>query len=656
MYRLRKAAYVLSVIAAVIFAAGICSANYQFDDVLKNGVENPQWVIVNEAGDTFGGNHTEAIRVSADVMTSGTAVIDVLSGTSAGTVSDRGLQTFFMVLANGLATFDMSMRSKLINLDEIAPYPGVNTIVEERRTPYLSSLSADQSNTSSSEWKNYHYELARQTDTNKYDTTVQSFIFRQAGSSTPSQGITRPMVISNVYPGTAQDNPLIVRMKLRDNGVANGNIIAYDRATWDMTKSKTVENSQWVFVPVNDLNTDNAKIECFLTTEIANNTATRYAVRPPNSTGGTVEPDAWKFDIFRPVGMANFPHTITLAPESNIAPGLITVYNRRYDINEQNKTPIHVFPVPLGYGDYGLSLTHNIIFGKRLGETYGYLASEGRFNLFEVTAFQPRPASTNFYDTVASVTNSAGKVTPPSTAIFSAGSVKHNVIADDVLQYFTVDQSIPFSVRETGSEGIFPLHITFNIPVTMVNDDEWWNEMIKVWRDTGRIEDIFANKFDLFLMAGENNVWNLTQELRDKGHYNDLVKVFFDDDRGNQTRDNFRGLLTVSFIVMLMDGTRDGERPELSIVTDSSVAQRNDYIVIRDGELDNRWNMTFFIAPSGWQDNPSHSTDRNTGGNSGDAPSGVASGGSGGGGCSYGVFVPAMLAAFVLFISKERRI
>ena len=179
--------------------------------------------------------------------------------------------------------------------------------------------------------------------------------------------------------------------------------------------------------------------------------------------------------------------------------------------------------------------------------------------------------------------------------------------------------------------------------------------MLEVWRNTGRIEDMFANKYDLYLRAGDNNVWNLTQELNSKGYYNELVKVFLDEDRGRLTQDNYSGLLTISFIVMLMDGTRDGVRPELSIVPDNSVAQQNNYIVIRDGTLDNKWNMTFFIAPSGWQDNYANSNtntnpDINIDDETGEQGIGGSSGG--GGGCSS---IACILALSLIAMIRTRR-
>lgn len=650
MYRLRNAALLLGVIAVVALSAGVSRAMYQFDDVLAGSGVSSQWVIINDTNDTFGATHSEPIMISTDLLTAGTARVDVVNG-EPDTVADRNMQTFFYVLTEGEGNFDVSMRSQTLDSDVSTPLPGMDTIVTENLTPYVNTIEPDQTS-DVSYWKDYHFHIERQNDRSKYDTVVQSFKVQQNPSGLPSQSITRPMVISNVYSGSAADGqaPLIVRMTLRDSSLSDGNIIAYDRASWTMNQSKALGNDRWVFIPVDDLNTDNTRIEYYLTTEIANNTAYRYAARYYDSTGGTEPPARWKFDIFRQQGTTNLPREFSLAAESNIAPGLVTVYNRRYNINEQNKTPLHLFPIDSAQGgDYGLSLNHKILFGRRLGETYKYAASEGRFNLFEVTAFEPRLASTTFKQTVSEVTNGPGTVAFPTTTIFSGSSIKRNVIADDVVQgcYFTVDQSIPSGVRGEGSEGIFPLHITFNIPVTLINDNAWWNNMLEIWRNTGRIEDMFANKYDLYLRAGEDNVWNLTQELKKLGYYNELVKVFLDEERGRLTQDNYSGLLTVSFIVMLMDGTRDGVRPELSVIPDNSNIQQNNYIVVRDGTLDNRWNMTFFVAPAGWQDNPiSVNTDTESG------TQGIGGSGSGGGTCSLGF---AGLLTMALFVFRGRR-
>ncbi|MBR0034900.1 MAG: hypothetical protein IJP54_04425, partial [Synergistaceae bacterium] len=97
--------------------------------------------------------------------------------------------------------------------------------------------------------------------------------------------------------------------------------------------------------------------------------------------------------------------------------------------------------------------------------------------------------------------------------------------------------------------------------------------------------------------------------------------------------------------VMLMDGTIDGTRPALRIVPDVSNDGTSDYnaeyIVIRDGKTDNKWNMTFFLAPRDYVVNPDVPIDI-------DIPVIANTGGSGGGGCEMGIGISALAVIFML--------
>ncbi len=655
MKHLRLAAGVFIMIAVFFLSALPSIADYQFDDIEGPSGISSQWVIINDEFDTFGATHTEAIRISGDLLTANTATVNVINGSpDVSSVSNRNLHTFFIVLAEGEGDFDMNMRSQTLDFDVSSPVLGLNTIVNVNASPYIGTMQPDQSGNTTSGWKNFHFHLARNNDTkNTYDTAIQSFYFQQNPSGSPSNGIPRAMVISNVHSGTAADavSPLIVRTTLRDSSNLEGNIIAYDRTSWTMNDNKTAGNSQWVFIPVNNLNTDNSRIEYYLTTEVANNSAYRYAVTYPDGTGARIPPHAWKFDIFRPQGTTDIPRTILLNTESNIAPGLVTVYHRKYNVNEQNKTPIRVFQVDTpDAGQYSLTLNHRILYGQRYGSTVTYRV-EGKYNLYEITAFRPRLASMEsaFFSRVARITKSSGTVGFPSSLSFSTSSVTRSTPEADVIQYFTLNQN---AITPSGTtEGIMPVHITFNIPVTLVQDNSWWNNMLEEWRGSGRIEDKFAEKSNLYLRSSNGRLLNLTQELEDKGVYNSAVKVFFDEERGTVTSDNYSGLITVSFIAMMMNGTRDGERPELSIVSDDSNLQQNNYIVIRDGVNDSKWNMTFLIAPAGWYDNPNRQVLTP---NSGNYTSNNSSTGSSGGGCGVAAGI-STLFALIPAMRKNRR-
>lgn len=603
----RKAAGVVTMLAVMSVFGGISRADYRFDDLGGPSGKSYQWMILNEAGDTFGDDHSVAVDVSGDVITADEAVLNVINGTSESPVNDRSLHTFFIVIADGHGEFDLNFNSPYMDYDAATPNPRLSTPFNENDTPYYDTVTPTGRPAGyGPTWRRFHFDIDRENRyTGRYDTIGQYLYFQQNPRNLSSQGVLRPMIISNVSTGNAQDEPLVLRMTLRDQR-NNGNIVAYDYDTWDMTQEKTVGGNQWVFVPVESLPVDNVRRDYYLTTEVVNKTSYRYAAHPYDSYGSQEAPDYWKFDIARYQGTTNITSRLLLAPSSQIAPGLVSVFQREYNVNENSKRPLRLHPVDdiMGTGGYDLRLNHRILFGRRLGGYQLPASGNNKYNLIDITAFELRPASNTFYDRVASITNAPGTVRMNTNSTGSAMANRNLDMPSEVVQYFTIDQTIPGPLRNSAAEGILPLHITFNLPVTLM-ERTWWDNMLNTWRNNdGRIEDTFAENFELYLMAGENNIWNLSQELMDKGVYNDQIKVFFDEERGAQTRDNDRGVVTVSFIAMLMNGTRDGERPELSIVSDDSITQTKDYVVIRDGTYDNKWNMTFFIAPAGYFTNP----------------------------------------------------
>lgn len=652
----RTTAGLLCIFAVIFGFASSGRADYKFDDIYGPSGRSYQWMILNRAGDTVGESHRVAIDVSGDVINASDSILNVLSGTSETEISDRELDTIFIVTAEGQAEFTVNYRAQTLNQEyEIAaPYLGMSTPWDEQATTnelYTGteeSLGKPAGNQYDALWRSYNFMIAR-ANTSQYDSVAQYFYFQQNPTYTPSQGIPRPMVIANVGIGAA-DTParsLKLRAILREDSSQNANIVAYDQFTWTMTGPKTAGSRQWVFVPVSDLNVDNSAINYYLTTEVINRCALRYAAY--NGTGNTIMyPSGWKFNLLRLHGSPYIRPSFQLHPDSHIAPGLVTVYRRTYNVNETDKIPLRLFPIDdsTGVGVFALTLNHNILFGKRLGSTYKLPAQAGSFNQIEVTAFQPRTQTgTVFYDNAARITKSLRTVATPTTNAFSESSITRSLMPQQAIQYFTIEQAIPANLRSASTEGMLPLHITFNIPLSSIGAD-MWNSMLRELarhEEDANITDAFADHFAIYLQAetdGQPNVWNLTQELADKSVYSQQVKVFLDQDRGRATIDTDRGVLTVSFIVMLMDGTRDGVRPELSIVPDG---EDTNYIVIRDGNFDNRWKMTFFIAPANYFDNQTNTNVPIPNSNN------VSSGGGGGGGCdsmAAGIAVIAVIFAF----------
>ncbi|MBQ7221432.1 MAG: hypothetical protein IJS28_10670 [Synergistaceae bacterium] len=668
----RKTAMLLLVFAVTLIYTGSSHADYKFDDMYGTSGKSYQWMILNRAGNTFGDTHQVPIDVSGDIITSGTGTLNVLSGRSESDLPSRELHTMFLVAADGQSDFTINFRALALanNYDVAAPYLELSTPWDRNATERdLYTATVSMLNPPSGQdyydalWRSWNFQVARSNNT-KYDSTAQYFYFQLNPTDEPSQGLPRPFIISNVYPGAAdtQESALKVRTILRDASGNNANIAAYDQFTWVMNEPRTypvyADDAQWVFVPVDDLNTDNSRINYYLSTEVINRSAIRYAAYNGN-TNAVMYPAYWRFNLARYHDSPYILPRFTLHQDSHIAPGLVTVYRRAYDVNESDKIPLRLYAIdnPSTPGVYALTLNHKVLFGKRLGETYTLSAQEGSFNQLEITAFQPRTETGSvFYDNVARITGSTRSVAVPSSNIFTGSSIKRSTMPSSAIQYFTIDQAIPGNIRTASTEGLLPLHITFNIPATTIGSSVWDSLVQELHRaDEGaNLAGTFADHFHIYLQAttatGQPNPWDLTQELEGSSvsnAYVKQVKVFVDDQRGKRTSDTYEGVVTVSFIVMLMDGSRDGLRPELSLVSDTSSATNGErhYVVVRDGVYDNKWNMTFFIAPRTYFDNQANNdpvpANNNNSGSS-----------SGGGGCNSGI-AGVMMGILVLSLSKR---
>ena len=655
MKNFRKTAGTLILLAVIFVFTGIANAGYEFDD-RKGDAYTAQWMAINQTGGTFGGDFDEAIQISTDISTANDdfSVIKVLNGRSDDEIDDRELHILFLLLVGGRGEFFIDMKAEESDFDISTPSPLLSIRGD---TVYTNSLLKYGPVPGNPTWLRFVHALDR-AHRETYDTVVQEILFAQEPNASPSQSVPRPLVISNVANAeqTAADVPLIVRMILKDGATKDANIIAADVVEWDMTGDKEVGGNKLVFVPIDDesLLTDNRKVNLYLTTEVVNHTSVRYAATTYDSYGDFEYPSYWKFDLARDQGTTYVDREFQLARKAHIAPGLVTVFKRKYDVNEENKRPLMLYPVgDTVVGTRSLRLNHQIIFGQRLGDTYKQKSTNGGdFNLFEVTAFKHRPAGDSFYENVKEITKAKGSVNIPTTSTFGQNSIKRDEsMPSTVLQHFTIDQAIPANLRTNDGEGLLPVHITFNIPVSKISDRNWLNQMISLWNSGKEIEDLFFEKYQISLLTETNsqaNPWNLSQELDRLGQYNKQIHVFFNDSTGKSTRDNDKGLITVSFIAMLMDGTRDGVRPELSVVEDHSITNDNDYIVIRDGINDNRWKMTFLVAPAGYNDNPTNSATQQQGENGGT----LSSSGSGSG-CNFGLGILGVLSLFA-FLKRER--
>ena len=630
-----------------LFTSSACAAGYRFDDLYGPSGISYQWMVVNGSG-TFGARHQTAAAISTDLILSEYGIVDVVNGTpDAATLSDRSLSTLFFVLSDGYGEFSMDIHSPRVPGEAVANDIQFGSGTNESNASYINTVTPNGPVSRDGydfQWSSYTFKLTRQTgSSNRYDSVRQFFQYYQDPSDTSAQGINKPVVIANVINGTATEEALELRMTLRDAPGTNGSIVAYRHDKWDAQDSKSTESENWVFVPVEDLNADNSGINYYLTTEVVNHTAVRYGAQDYSSN--LQYPDYWKFDIPRYQGLTDVESRFFLDNQSQIPPGLVSVFTRTYKMDEKNIRPLRIQGVGdnKGNGMWDLVLNHNILFVKKVSEPYDYTVSG--LNRIKVTAFEPNTTSFDFYKNMAAITGSTKTITPASS--FQSSAITRNLPTAEAIEYFTINHSIPSNLRSDTNEILMPLLITINIPVTQIQDKTWWNQLVDEYRKEGHIENTFANNMNIYLMAENNNILNMTEELNRIGAYSSQVKIFVDEERGRATVDNDKGVITISFVIFLMNGTRDGTRPELSIVRDTS----RSYIAVRDGTEDNNLDMQIFIAPSDYYHNPAVTPNTTP-----TTPTENAGGGGGGGGCNAGFSIlSAMTILFALNYYKYKK-
>ena len=602
MSKVRRTAQILMIFAAVLFCVlSAAYADYQFDDLDTQSGVGAQWMIINALtnGNTLGNPSSEGMDVSGD-LASGRNPVEVLNGSEVTnrqsdyeTYGYPKIQSMFLVISG----VDKATTDFTVNFG--APYQtdttfGSDTVYQVNKTTAQPDGKDYYSN--GNIWSQNTFSLVKGSSQNVYESVRTNFIFHENPQNQPSQTLVVPMVVANVKEGstasTNSNTQLIFRTLLRDNQ-GTGDIAAYDHFTWNVKPgANPAGNSQWVFVPVASLPVDdNEKINYRLTTSIANHTSRRYAGQRYDaySVYQPLKPNYWNFDLPYTRTNDDLARRFQLNELSHIAPGLNTVYIQSYNVREADKTPYRIYQV-----DHTLGLNHRIIFGKNLGQAVK--TGSGKYNPFAVSAFYLQPSNPDFLTNAAAKMGAKSIKVPNSTNFITSTMIDNEEVTAEAIGSYKFERIIPNSLLEDGADAMIPLHITFNIPKTVLQAQgtDYWDTLLKQWYDTGDIHELFAQYFSVYMLSREENAadnhWNLIQQLQKDNAYNSLMKVFMDEDRG---------VITVSFIVMLMDGRRDLYRPAIDIVADNN----NNYIFLRDGHNDNKWNMTFYVAPAGFINN-----------------------------------------------------
>jgi hypothetical protein len=586
---------------------------YRFDDISGQSGRGAQWVAVtdrmNSVGAAVGGSHSEDIRASGNIVNSRDHIY-VRNAVDSGIASADEPIRFIFAAFPGFAvspTVQFMWRGDETDAGE---YDQDVTIAQDAYIVDKKLLSG-----LSDPVKRYLFELTKVLNNTQYGTERTYMRFHQNPDYTPSQTLQIPLVLANVRDGSAIDAPLLFRTAVRDN---SGSIAAYDQFKWAVSGNKEVGgDDNWIFVPVQNEDINSVSVDYRLVTDVRNFCGIRYGLDRYDLMGWreTLRPKRWAMDL--PVTVKDISPDIRLDELSHIAPGLITTYDQSFNVAGGRHNVFTVYAVdaigtaPLN--PFVLKLAHPLIFGVSRGTSNG--------DVYNVTGFQLLPSDTEFPRKAASSLG-VRKIAMPSQDVVSPTVVTGGFVTADAVGTVKANVAMPDGMlRSNDVTGILPLHVTFNLPSANRFIGPKWDDLVDAFKLSGSVRDLFAENYSLYAYSTGGRKTDIFEWLRKHDALEKVVKVFVDEERG---------MVTLSFVVMLLDGDA-----KLWMLRDSSAvpSYSYDYLAMGDGTLNDAWDVSFYVAPL-------------DGSQSGSDPSGDDSGSSGGGGCDAGaaglLLIPAL--------------
>ena len=633
--------------------------NYRFSDVASS-FGAPQWVVITGSGGTTGDLATNPLFARANfvnkrdhvyVLRSADLVAQASATTKtpgANTVNSKEIGTVFLVMSGPSASFtidfgwlfasssDMGLSQKI--LVEHGAYNCEGSEVLSLPVAAVTSgdsISGDKKpvavqSAPSQKWK-FNFSKKSGADTS-YETLRGNIIFQQGSATTPVQTLQIPLVIANVCNDTAQKKPLLFKMVLRDPFSASkggvGNIAASSTFEWDVNSDyATANDDDWILVAAKKAPFSSNVTPFQLETRITNYSGVRYALQRYDRL--PLLNARWVMDIDE--AERDVAPNMLLDELSHIPPGLTTIYSQAFDVTSNASSGIfQLYPVPQGKVAKvfrNLSFTcNNVIRGIEI-------ATEPAQNA-TVTAFNLIPGNSDFLKRVAAEMGVAKLGMPSAETKFAGKIISGDQVAGDAIAVAAVSAKIPDALASSGDvRGLLPMQVTFSLPKSDMAVSKRWNELQAEWRRSGNIKDLFSQHFTVSIRNPKWSNSDLFKWLKSNKVFDKNVKVFMDEERG---------LISVSFIAMLMDG----DSPRIGLVRDRSSASEYSYVVLNDGNKNNMWDLTFYCQ----------SLDPVSGTSSSTSSAQSGGGSSGGGGCSAGLPLASLLfAGAALFALRKKR-
>lgn len=491
-------------------------------------------------------------------------------------------------------------------------------------------------------------------DAEGYGSTVGTLVFRQSASFDTGytgwrESIQIPIVVANVHDGPASDpgNELLFDMRVLDT-TASDDIVERIKFRWGVGEDMTQDLGTFFMMRPTNTSLPTYALE----TRVTNRTGTRYRLQRydmigsrPTSYDTTIEPpyrldyrdirpDHWKYDVM-PDLYGSLPTSFQLDKQSQIAPGLITVY--RHDVGRGYSTIDMTYGTSESFRLYPfsssaykeLTLTYRRVAGMTLGGGSSSSAGRWRARGFHMEFVDLRQDEDNTERELETMMGKPPVMIPTGAAGVSASDA---YIRSSALNAFTISTLVPAGLvsmdleivsRDASGDVIESREIPAEIalhPVTIRLRVPRQEALLRSrWAD---LENAASSRELLRIFSRFGSIW--VRSMSTRALDRDLLAAL--GDRGVDPSDCIRAFtyddeLYLDFIVFLADAKspKEGYTGYIDVFEDDGIP----YILIGDGEADGKWELSFYIDSAGADPEPERPT-------SGDVP---PAGKEEGGGC-----------------------
>jgi hypothetical protein len=475
-------------------------------------------------------------------------------------------------------------------------------------------------------------EMLFQADSpQSYGSSLGYLTFRQSASFDYGfegyrESVKIPLIVANVFDGTASEpgNELYFDMTV----MSGDEVVTRRKFRWGVDENVTHDFGTFFMIQP----AGRATPSYSLLTKVTNRTGIRYRSQRYDSITSAdhdVYPSHWTYDL-TPDLYGSLPASFQLDPQSQIAPGLVTVYNSSMDTTYGSSESFRLYPYQGSAAPRDLRLTYRKVGGMTPYRAPISSSANPKTPPWSVTGFEM-----TFVDVIQNAENTEEEIAryiggkPVSPVDFS--EVVDSYIKADAFNSFTISSDVSSALTASDDVALLPIHVRLRVSRREAPLVDRWNDI----ENADSVLDAFANICAVWVRspnAAEQDM-NLFTTLRNRGYsVEKCVQAFTHED-----------FVYLDFIVLLADAASQnaGKTAFCQVVEDDKIP----YILIGDGKEDGSLNLSFYVALTGDNPAPGPTPDPN--------PEPGSSSGGGGGCQGFGMW--GLAASLALFFGSMVR-